>query len=75
MTTEQQPISEESTLEQGMIDGYTITYESDATGVSAWSDDVPGCFAAGATRAEVEQLMREAIPLHLSDMRNPVSAS
>lgn len=32
-------------------------------------DPVPGCVAAGGTRAEVERLIREAIQLHLEGMR------
>lgn len=59
----------ESTIEYGTIDGYRIAYEHGAPGTSwnAFSDDVPGCFAFGATREETEQLMREAIAEHLAD--------
>jgi len=32
---------------------------------SAYSPDLPGCIATGATRQEVERNMREAIELHV----------
>ena len=35
----------------------------------AYSPDVPGCVAVGETREEVEQLMREALQLHLEAMQ------
>jgi len=46
-----------------------IVVEQTATGFSAYSPDVPGCIATGATREEVEQLMREAVAFHLDGMR------
>lgn len=41
-------------------------------GESSWGahvPDLPGCAAAGDTREEVVELIREAIDLHLGDMR------
>lgn len=35
---------------------------------SAWSPDVPGCVATGATLEEVEREMRAAIALHLEGL-------
>ena len=35
---------------------------------SAWSPDLPGCVAAGATLQEVEREMRAAIALHLEGL-------
>ncbi len=35
----------------------------------AYVPDLPGCVATAATRAEVEQLIQEAIELHLAGMR------
>jgi len=35
---------------------------------SAWSPDVPGCVATGATVEEVELEMRAAIALHLEGL-------
>jgi predicted RNase H-like HicB family nuclease len=49
---------------------YLIIYETDDDGGwSAWSPDVPGCYAAGPTRDEVERLMAEAIPAHIEVLR------
>ncbi|HXX15294.1 MAG TPA: type II toxin-antitoxin system HicB family antitoxin [Candidatus Eremiobacteraceae bacterium] len=48
---------------------YLIVIEETATGYSAYSPDLPGCAAAGASRAEVERNMREAIAFHLDGMR------
>jgi len=48
---------------------YLIVLEPTATGFSAYSPDLPGCVATGATRAEVEANMREAIALHLEGLR------
>jgi predicted RNase H-like HicB family nuclease len=41
-----------------------IVVEATAGGFSAYSPDVPGCIATGATREEVEQLMKAAVELH-----------
>lgn len=46
-----------------------IFVEETATGYSAYAPDFPGCIATGATRVEVEQVMREAIELHFEGMR------
>ncbi len=46
-----------------------IVVEQTATGFSAYSPDVPGCVATGATREEVERVMREAIEFHLDGLR------
>jgi predicted RNase H-like HicB family nuclease len=46
-----------------------IIVEQTATGFSAYSPDVPGCGATGATREEVERVMREAIEFHLEGLR------
>ena len=35
---------------------------------SAWSPDVPGCVATGATVEEVEREMRAALALHLEGL-------
>lgn len=46
-----------------------VVVEQTDTGYSAYSPDVEGCGAAGSTREEVEQSMREAIALHLEQLR------
>lgn len=47
----------------------TVIYEETPTGFSAYLPDLPGCVAAGATRAEVERLIRSAVEMHLEAMR------
>jgi predicted RNase H-like HicB family nuclease len=42
-----------------------IAVEKTGTGYSAYSPDLDGCVATGATREEVEQEMQEAIAFHL----------
>lgn len=50
--------------------GYVVVFEGDdETGCSAYSPDLPGVVAAGATRAETEHLMREAMAAHLDLLR------
>ena len=46
-----------------------IVVEQTPTGFSAYSPDVEGCIATGATRDEVERTMREAIEFHLETLR------
>jgi predicted RNase H-like HicB family nuclease len=48
---------------------YAVVVERSPTGFAAYVPDLPGCVAAGGTRAEVERLIREAIQLHLEGMR------
>jgi predicted RNase H-like HicB family nuclease len=48
---------------------YLVIIEQTTTGLSAYSPDLPGCVATGATREEVEKEMREAIEFHLEGLR------
>ena len=48
---------------------YLIILEHTSTGYSAYSPDVPGCVAAGASQSETEQAMREAIAFHVDGLR------
>ena len=49
---------------------YTAIIEKEPnTDWGAYVPDLPGCVAVGATREEVERLIREAIELHLGRMR------
>ncbi len=48
---------------------YAIVIERAGANYSAYVPDLPGCIATGATQAEVEALLREAIELHLAGMR------
>lgn len=48
---------------------YAVVYERTPRNWSAYVPDLPGCIAAGATRAEVERLIEEGIRLHVDLMR------
>ncbi len=48
---------------------YAIVIEKTATGFSAYSPDVEGCGATGATRREVEQRLKDALVFHLEELR------
>ena len=48
---------------------FLIVIEETATGFSAYSPDLAGCIATGATREAVEQNMREAIAFHLDGLQ------
>ena len=47
---------------------FAILMGSTATGFSAHVPDLPGCVAAGESREETLQLIREAVALHLDAM-------
>ena len=49
--------------------GYAIIIEGEGDSFSAYAPELPGCIATGSSIAEVEQLMREAIQLHVGWMR------
>lgn len=49
---------------------YTVIYESTPTGYSAYVPDLPGCVAAGETRAETERLIRSALRAHVAMLRS-----
>lgn len=49
---------------------YTVIIEKEeATDWGAYVPDLPGCVAVGKTPEEVKLLIREAIEIHLSGMR------
>jgi predicted RNase H-like HicB family nuclease len=48
---------------------YAIVVERGADSYGAYVPDLPGCVAAAKTRAEVLQLIREAIEFHIDAMR------
>ncbi|GAB1390668.1 MAG: hypothetical protein AMXMBFR78_16420 [Rubrivivax sp.] len=48
---------------------YAIVIERAEDNYSAYVPDLPGCVATGATVAEVEDQMREAIAFHVEGMR------
>jgi predicted RNase H-like HicB family nuclease len=50
--------------------GYVVVFEGDdEAGYSAYSPDLPGVVAAGATRRETEQLMLEAMAERIAMLR------
>ena len=51
------------------MNGYAVIIEGDGNAYSAYAPDLPGCVAAGSSPAEVAQLMREAIRLHIESLR------
>ena len=52
-----------------MTPKYLIVIEKTPNNLSAFSPDLPGCVATGATKAEVEDRMRDAIRMHIAGMR------
>jgi predicted RNase H-like HicB family nuclease len=52
------------------VRGYVVVFEGDdEAGYSAYSPDLPGVVAAGDTRSETEQLMRDAMAEHIALLR------
>jgi predicted RNase H-like HicB family nuclease len=48
---------------------YVVIIEQGPTSFGAYVPDLPGCVAAGETRDETVQLIREAIELHIEALR------
>ena len=48
---------------------YMVVVERGDTSWGAHVPDLPGCVAVGETRAEVLQLIREAIELHIDGLK------
>ena len=48
---------------------YAIVFDKAGGNFSAYVPDLPGCVATGATIAEIEVAIREAIEFHLDGMR------
>ena len=51
------------------VGAYIAVFEKTGTGYSAYVPDLPGCIAAGDTVQKTSELMREAIEMHISGMR------
>jgi len=47
---------------------YAVVFETSPTGWGAHVPDLPGLIAVGSTLEETEQLMREALEIHLGSM-------
>src|SRR5690348_7020854 len=58
-----------SAYPEGIAMRYAILLEPTKTGFSAHVPDLPGCVAAGRTREDTLELIREAIGFHLEGMR------
>ena len=48
---------------------YLVIYEKTPTGYSAYVPDLPGCITTGATLADAQRNMEEAMTGHLQVMR------
>ena len=48
---------------------YAVVIEDAGSNFSAYVPDLPGCVATGATVAEIELAIREAIEFHLDGLR------
>jgi predicted RNase H-like HicB family nuclease len=48
---------------------YLVVVEKGPTSYGAYVPDLPGCVAAGETKDEALSLIREAIELHLEDLK------
>ena len=48
---------------------YLVVVEKGPTSFGAYVPDLPGCVAVGDTKEEVLALIREAIELHLEDLK------
>ena len=54
---------------------YLVVIEEGSSSFGAYVPDLPGCIAAAETKAEALAMIREAIELHIDDLRsggNPV---
>jgi predicted RNase H-like HicB family nuclease len=48
---------------------YLVVVEKGDSGFGAYVPDLPGCIAAAESEAEVMALIRDAIELHIEDLR------
>lgn len=53
-----------------MIHRYTVVFEKGQKSYGAFVPDLPGCVAVAKTRPAANRLIREAIKLHLDDLRD-----
>jgi predicted RNase H-like HicB family nuclease len=49
---------------------YAIVVEQAKRNYAAYVPDLPGCVATGATVEEAEELLREAIEVHIAGLRD-----
>jgi predicted RNase H-like HicB family nuclease len=48
---------------------YAVVYERTARNYSAYVPDLPGCVATGSNREQIEREIRQAILLHVEQLR------
>lgn len=48
---------------------YLVVYEKGRNSFGAYVPDLPGCVAVAESKREVKSLIREAIQLHVEDLR------
>lgn len=53
---------------------YAVVIEQAGNNYSAYVPDLPGCVATGASKAQVESLIHDAIELHLAGLRQDGAA-
>jgi len=49
---------------------YLVVVEEGPSSFGAYVPDLPGCVAAGETKAEALKLIREAIEIHISELKS-----
>lgn len=49
---------------------YTVIIETSKSGYGAYVPDLPGCIAAGSSRVEVMELIKEAIEFHIQGLKD-----
>lgn len=53
---------------------YAVVIEQAGNNYSAYVPDLPGCVATGASKAQMESLIHDAIELHLAGLRQDGAA-
>jgi predicted RNase H-like HicB family nuclease len=48
---------------------YLVVVEGGATSFGAYVPDLPGCIAVGTSRAEVMEMIHDAVEMHLESLR------
>ena len=49
---------------------FAVVFEKTSTGWSAYAPDLPGLGVAGDTLEDTRELLREAIEMHIDDLRS-----
>lgn len=66
--TEQEE-DQQTTETEGVMHGYRVIFEEGRTSWGAYAPDLPGLGVAGHSRAEVERLIDEGIPIYVDALR------